>query len=65
MLNYYAYSGDKTLEESKKFQTNSSVFKSGDKNFAIKLCNKKFGENKYKLFSFKNFNDLSTFNQIV
>ena len=65
MINYYAYSGDRTLEESRKSQINSSRFKSGDKNFAIKLCNKKFGENKYKLFSFKNFNDLDTFNQII
>lgn len=65
MINYYAYLGEKTLEESKKSQINSTRFKSGDKNFAIKICNKKFGKNKYKLFSFKNFNDLSTFNQIV
>ncbi len=65
MINYYAYSGDKTLEESRKSQINKSTFKSGDKNFAIKLCNKKFGENKYKLFSFKNFDDLTTFNQII
>ena len=65
MINYYAYSGDKTLEESRKSQINTSTFKSGNKNFAIKLCNKKFGENKYKLFSFKNFNDLTTFDQII
>tara|TARA_B100001287_G_C22282572_1_gene344574 strand:+ start:191 stop:388 length:198 start_codon:yes stop_codon:yes gene_type:complete len=65
LINYYAFPGDKTLEESRKSQINSSTFKSGDKKFAIKICNKKFGENKYKLFSFINFNDLNTFDQII
>jgi hypothetical protein len=65
LINYYAYSGDKTLEESRKSDINSTNFKSGSSDFAIKLCNKKFGKNKYKLFSFKNFNDLTTFDQII
>ena len=65
MINYYAYPGDKTLEESRKSEIDASTFKSGSENFVIKLCNKKFGENKYKLFSFKNFNDLTTFDQII
>lgn len=65
MINYYAYSGNKSLEESRKSDTNSTNFKSGSSDFAIKLCNKKFGKNKYNLFSFKNFNDLTTFDQII
>ena len=65
MINYYAYSGNKNLEESRKSEIDSTNFKSGSNDFAIKLCNKKFGKNKYRLFSFKNFNDLKTFNQII
>lgn len=65
MINYYAYSGDKTLEESRRKEINTARFKSGSKDFAIKLCNKKFGENKYKLFSFTDFNDSTSFKEIL
>jgi len=64
LINYYAYPGNKTLEESKKKEINATRFKSGSKDFAIKLCNKKFGEDKYKLFSFADFNDLNSFKEI-
>lgn len=65
MINYYAYSGNKSLEESRTREINSTKFKSGSNKFAVLLCNKKFGENKYKLFSFTDFNDTSTFNEII
>lgn len=65
MINYYAYYGHTSLEESKKRETNSTSFKAGNDIFAVKLCNKKFGENNYKLFSFIDFNNKSTFNEIV
>lgn len=65
MINYYAYPGNKTLEESKSKETNTTRFKSGNSEFAIKLCNKKFGENKYKLFSFTDFNDTTTFKEVL
>lgn len=65
MINYYAYSGNKSLEESREREVNSTRFKSGSDIFAVKLCNKKFGENKYKLFSFTDFNDTATFNEVI
>ena len=65
MINYYAYVGEKSLEESKKSQVNSVRLKAGSLDFAIKTCEKKFGKNKFKLYRFKNFNDNNSFEMIL
>ena len=65
MKNYYAFSIKKTLKESKEGQNKSLRFKSGKELFAMKICNSKFGENRFQLYSFENFNDISTFKKII
>lgn len=65
MINYYAYSGKKSLIESKSNQTNSFSMKSQNIDFVIKTCNKKFGEGNYRLYNFTNFNDNKTFKEIT
>lgn len=65
MVNYYAYIGEKSLKESKNSQVNSIRLKSASLDFAIKACNKKFGENNFKLYKFDNFNDENSFEMIL
>lgn len=65
MKNYYAFSIKKTLKESKEGQNKSLRFKSGDEVFAMKICKNNFGENKFQLYSFENFNDINTFKKII
>mgnify|MGYP001307578077 FL=1 len=63
-MNYYAYSGKGTLEESFDKQVNCTIFKTSNKEIAFKISKRKFGDKPFKLFSFTNFKDINTFTQI-
>ena len=65
MKNYYAFIGEKTILESKSQQTSCTKFQTSSEKFAIKICKNKFGNKKFQLFEFTNFNDNSTFKKII
>lgn len=63
-MNYYAYSGKDTLEESFNKEINCTTFKTNNEEIAFKIAKRKFGNKPFKLFSFTNFKDINTFKQI-
>ena len=65
MKNYYAFVGERTILESKDQQTSHTKFQTISEEFAIKICKNKFGNRKFQLFEFTNFNDNSTFKKII
>ena len=64
MKNYYVYLGNAELEKSKSLQIIKLRFKAKDEEFALKICNNKFGSKEYSLYSFTNYNDNKTFTKI-
>ena len=65
MNKYYAYKGDKNLKEARNSEVESLRFHLGSDDIAIKRCNRIWGENKFKLYQFKDFNNSNTFMKII
>ena len=62
---YFAYKGNKDLITAKKEEVNSIRFHLGNKDIAIKRCNRNWGEGNFKLYRFIDFNDINTYEIII
>lgn len=65
MNKYYAYKGKKNLKKARDSEVESFRFYLGSNDIAIKRCNRMWGENKFKLYQFKDFNNINTFKKII
>lgn len=64
MNKYFAYKGNSNLSDAKKKLVENTKFHLGVDDIAVRRCNRIWGEGKYRLYTFENFNDDNSFVEI-